>query len=243
MKMLFVSLCIVFIFVTTACAADSLGTTQIDTLSRDTTLAGLPLNIITADSANGDYMAVFLSGDGGWSSFDNAISHRLASSGVPVVGWNSLKYFWSKRTPDGAAQDLASILRRYLAIWQKKRVLLAGYSFGADVMPFLVNRLPDDLRAATGCVALISPSHNADFEFHVATWLGKSRNKSSLPVVPEVLKLKGQHALIFYGSDEDDTITADLPADVAKIILLKGGHRMSRDYDGIVSRILSEIRP
>jgi type IV secretory pathway VirJ component len=224
-------------------AGDSLEISQSRLMKPDSSLADLPLQLIPADSSGEDNLAVFLSGDGGWSSFDNGISQRLAKAGVAVIGWNSLKYFWSKRTPDGAAQDLARILRRYMTVWQKKHVLLVGYSFGADVMPFMVNRLPDDLRAAISCVALISPSHNADFEFHVTTWLGKSRNKSSLPVVPEVLKLKGQHALIFYGSDEDDTITADLPGDVAKIILLKGGHHMSRDYDGIVGNILSEIRP
>lgn len=62
-----------------------------------------------------------------------------------------------------------------------------------------------------------------------------------MPVVPEVLKLKGTPVLIFYGSDEDDTITADLPAGTAKTVTLSGGHHLGRDYDHIVSQILATL--
>jgi type IV secretory pathway VirJ component len=40
------------------------------------------------------------------------------------------------------------VIRQYLAAWNKSRVLLVGYSFGADTLPFIVNRLPADLRPA-----------------------------------------------------------------------------------------------
>ena len=43
------------------------------------------------------------------------------------------------------AGDLARIIRHYLQAWNKKRVVLIGYSLGADVLPFLANRLPEDV--------------------------------------------------------------------------------------------------
>ena len=88
-------------------------------------------------------LAVVLSGDGGWAEIDKSISAGLSTAGVPVVGWSSLDYYWTPRSPERAAGDLARIIEHYTTAWQKARVLIVGYSFGADVAPFLVNRLPD----------------------------------------------------------------------------------------------------
>ena len=75
-------------------------------------------------------------------------SPRASSqSGMSVIGLNSRKYFWTARTPDGTTRDVERILRHYLQAWHKTEIALAGYSFGADVMPVIVNRLPADLKA------------------------------------------------------------------------------------------------
>ena len=55
------------------------------------------------------------------------------------MGLDSLRYFWSPRTPDGLAADTNRMILYYLTHWAKKRVLLIGYSQGADVLPFAVN--------------------------------------------------------------------------------------------------------
>ena len=41
---------------------------------------------------------------------------------------------------DEAALDLERVLRRYLTLWKKSRIVLMGYSFGADALPAMVNR-------------------------------------------------------------------------------------------------------
>jgi type IV secretory pathway VirJ component len=40
-------------------------------------------------------MAVMYSGDGGWVGLDRDVAAVLAKAGVPVVGIDSLSYFWS----------------------------------------------------------------------------------------------------------------------------------------------------
>ena len=112
-------------------------------------IGDLPLQEVHASGSAAEF-ALLLTGDGGWAGLDQELAARLAASGVPTVGLNSLKYFWKARTPEEAARDVARILRHYLAAWNKQRVLLVGYSFGADVLPFVVNRLPADLRRARG---------------------------------------------------------------------------------------------
>jgi type IV secretory pathway VirJ component len=80
-------------------------------------------------------MALVLSGDGGWADIDKSIVASLAAAGIPVVGWSSLDYYWVPRMPDSAARDLARIIEHYLSAWQIERVIIVGYSLGADVAP------------------------------------------------------------------------------------------------------------
>ena len=80
-------------------------------------------------------MAIILTGDGGWAGLDKSLAAGFAARGIPSIGWNSLRYYWTPRTPDGAAADLARIIRHYMPEWMAKRVILVGYWFGADVLP------------------------------------------------------------------------------------------------------------
>jgi len=50
---------------------------------------------------------------------------------------------------DRVVQDLTRILRHYLPAWNRQKVVLVGYSMGADVLPFLISRLPADLVTCT----------------------------------------------------------------------------------------------
>ena len=63
------------------------------------TLAGLPLVDLPVTTP-GRLMAVVYSGDGGWRDIDKDIAGRLQEKGVPVVGVDSLRYFWSEKTPE-----------------------------------------------------------------------------------------------------------------------------------------------
>src|SRR3982751_212062 len=101
-----------------------------------------------------DEMAVLLTGDGGWAITDRGLSEALAKGGIPVVGWNSLHYFLTRKAPDRTARDLERVLRVYLPCWHKQRVILIGYSFGADVVPFLANRLPPELAAKVSRIVM-----------------------------------------------------------------------------------------
>ncbi len=199
----------------------------------------LPLVMFPA-AGNNDLMTIHFTGDGGWGVTDDGMSKELSAQGIPVAGVNSLKYFWQKRTPESTSADLARIMRSGLAKWGKKRVILIGYSFGADIMPFIVNRLPQDLRDKIALIVLIGPAHRIDFEFHVGSWFGLS-NPNALEVLPELKKLAGMHILCFYGKDDDDTVAPDIK-DFAKVVVLDTGHRVGKNFGEIVKDILVECR-
>lgn len=198
-------------------------------------VAGLPLVEVGGPGA-GDTMAILLSGDGGWASLDRQVGSALAAHGIPVVGFDSLRYFWTKRTPEGTAADLTRLVRHYLEAWHKQRVVVVGYSFGADVLPFIVDRLPEDLQRRLLLAVLISPSAKVSFEFHVTDWLPGSGGHYA--VAPEVEKLGALHTLCFYGAEEDDSICPLLPAGSVKVVRTAGGHHLGGGYEEIAERIL-----
>jgi len=199
----------------------------------------LPVNEVHAQG-NSDEFALLLSGDGGWAGLDQELAARLAASGVPTVGFNSLKYFWTQRTPEQAAQDVARVLRHYLSSWNKQRVLLVGYSFGADVLPFIVNRLPADLQARIATVNLLGLDANASFEISVADWIGS--DGSGAPTRPELARLPATAVLCIYGQGEQDSICPSLAGAHISSEQVGTGHHFGGEYDSLADRIVSFAR-
>ncbi len=188
----------------------------------------------------GKRFAVLLSGDGGWAGIDKDIAAALARQGVPVAGFDSLRYFWSKRTPEGLAADVDRLVRHYAARWQRSEVILIGYSQGADVLPFALNRLPERTRATVRLSVLLAPAEKASFEFHVSNWLGPSGDK---PVLPEAQKMEASRTLCVHGSDEKHSLCPQLGPNHAQVVMLKGAHHFDGDYVGMADRILRAAGP
>ena len=161
-------------------------------------LAGLPIVEVPAKRP-GDTLAILISGDGGWAGIDKAVAASLTEQGIAVVGVDSLRYFWKERTPQSAADDVDRIVRHYMDEWDSKDVVLIGYSQGADVLPFVVNRLPAQTRAQVRLAAMLGLGERAVFEFHLASWL--SRNDDGLAIAPELQRMSDIRALCVY-SDE-----------------------------------------
>jgi type IV secretory pathway VirJ component len=197
------------------------------------TLADLPIVEVEATPGTvapetADSFAVLISGDGGWAGIDKQVAGLLANRGVPTAGVDSLRYFWIPRTPAGLAQDIDRIVRYYAFHWKKKHALLVGYSQGADVLPFAVNRLPAATRALIRLTTLIGVSESAAFEFHVANWIGA--DSGGLPVKPEIDKLSSADTLCVYGDDDEDSICPRVSPQHARIIKLPGGHHFGGNY-------------
>lgn len=201
----------------------------------------LPLVEVPATAGDGDLLAVIATGDGGWADIDENLAAGLSARGVPVVGWNSLRYYWTPRTPEAAARDLARILSHYLAAWGKRRALLVGYSFGADVLPFMAARLAPELQARVAGVGLLGLSPAASFEFHVAGWLGHEVGPQ-WPTAPEVQRISSLHVTCVVGSDEHDSACRALPRGSARVVELSGGHHFGGDYGRVVEVLLEGVR-
>ena len=202
-------------------------------------LSDLPIVTVAAPSgaAPSDIFAILLSGDGGWAGLDKDVAGALAASGIPVIGLDSLRYFWSARTPEGLAADIDRMTRYYLAALGKQRVMLIGYSQGADVLPFAVNRLNSVTRSHVILTAVMGLSEHALFEFHMSSWI--SDDNSGPPTLPEVERITGMPVLCIYGEGESDTLCPKLDPQKVTVVKLKGGHHFDGDYASLARTILA----
>ena len=201
-------------------------------------LADLPIVEVEATPGTpaSDSFAVLLSGDGGWAGIDKQVAQLLADRGVPTAGVDSLRYFWTARTPLGLATDVDRIVRYYAYHWKKKHALLVGYSQGADVLPFAVNRLPPATRALVKQTTLIGVSEFAAFEFHVSNWIGSDAD--GLPIRPEMDKLSAANTLCVYGDDDNESICPKIGAQHAQVVKLPGGHHFGGNYSPLAQLVV-----
>src|SRR6185369_14466460 len=158
-----------------------------------------------------------------------------------VVGWDSLRYFWHEKTPEELAADLDAVIRRYAEPWHASDVVLAGYSFGAGVLPFAYNRLPEATRAKVSQLSLLGFSADADFEIHISGWIGAPPSDEARPVGPELARIAPGLIQCFYGEEEDDSLCPSLEASGAEIIRTAGDNHFNSDYDALAKRILDGI--
>ena len=190
-----------------------------------------------AGAAATDRMAILLSGDGGWAGLDKDVAGALAAQGIPVVGLDSLRYFWTPRSPDAVAADLGRMIGYYTAAWHRPRVLLIGYSQGADVLPFAVNRLAPAARASVALTAVLGLSAHALFEFHVSSWIGD--DNSGPATLPEMNRISGMPVACIYGADDDESLCPSLDGHRFTLVRMKGGHHFDGDYAGLARQILA----
>lgn len=203
-----------------------------------TTIDGLPLVELPAVQRT-RRMAVFISGDGGWRDADKRVSEKLQQLGVSIVGWDSLRYFWRRKSPEQTAADLAAVLSAYAKKWDCDEVALIGFSFGADVMPFLYNGLEENWRRRIVLMALLSPGQAADWEIQVAGWLGAGPSTAATPLAPVLGPIPRGIVQCFYGKLETDNSCGLLAGESAEIFEKSGGHHMDEDYDLIATQIFN----
>jgi len=212
-----------------------------DRAATDSAVSDLPLVEVPARGTPRRALVVMISGDGGWASLDREVSGVLADSGLAVVGLNALQYFWNGRTPDGTAADVSRIARHYLAAWNQEDLILAGYSRGAEALPFVVTRLPPDLRARLRLVALIAVEPITSFTFHPMDWVFTVHHADDVAVVPELEKLSGVPMLCFYGEDETGSACRQSRVASRGAVPMPGGHHVGGAYREVAWRMLRAL--
>jgi type IV secretory pathway VirJ component len=182
---------------------------------------------------------LFVSGDGGWSKLDQVLVDRLAKGGVATVAINTLKYFWNRKDPGTASADLR---RLYDVLKEDGAPIFAGgYSFGAEVVPFMVARQEMKSGSFAGMV-LIGPGPFATWEVSPLDWLRTKEKESPDKVFDQVEALGALPVLCLYGEEDKQSICRPLTGHSSRqVMLLGGGHHFGGDYDSIAEGAMTFV--
>lgn len=186
-----------------------------------------------------DTVTLFLSGDGGWRDLDRDVAGEMAKLGYPVVGIDTLRYYWQHKTPEQSAADLSELMQHYRQKWGTKRFVLTGYSFGADVLPAIYNRLPAEDQQRIDAVMLLAFARSGSFEIEVEGWLGKEGQEA--PTGPEMARLPASKVVCVYGVEETDESGCTDKTAVGERLKLPGGHHFDENYPALAKRLIGEI--
>ncbi len=203
----------------------------------DASISDLPVYEVPAGEHQADRLAILLTGDGGWAGLDQDLSSELAGKGISVAALSSVRYFWQARTPEQSAADVARLIDHFLSAWHAQRVLLIGYSFGADALPFIWNRLPQRLQERVDSLSLLGLSASASFEIRVAGWL-PGAGGGELATLPELQQIAGLPLLCVYGSGESDSLCPSLKLPGASSVMIGSGHHFGGEAGEIADAIL-----
>ncbi|AJA12378.1 MULTISPECIES: virulence factor family protein [Pseudomonas] len=207
-------------------------------VGRDGNALAIPVVEVPAGQTT-DTVTLFLSGDGGWRDLDRDVAGEMAKLGYPVVGIDTLRYYWQHKTPEQSAADLSELMHHYRQKWGTKRFVLTGYSFGADVLPAIYNRLPVEDQQRIDAVMLLAFARSGSFEIEVEGWLGKEGQEA--PTGPEMAKLPASKVVCVYGVEETDESGCTEKTAVGERLKLPGGHHFDENYPALAKRLIGEI--
>ncbi len=205
-------------------------------------VTGIPLIELPARKTS-ERFAIMLTGDGGWRRIDTKVTEKLRAEGIPIVGFIVSSYFRTLRTPQESACALERVIRTYKLRWHREKVVLIGYSRGADALPFMISRLPADVRSSVQLIALLGLEPWVDFKYDPPWTLAHYfRRERQFAVLPETEKLRGDNVVCVYGEKEKETLCRKLDPAQFKIVREPGGHHFAGRYQDVGDVILSEAK-
>ncbi|HTD93233.1 MAG TPA: AcvB/VirJ family lysyl-phosphatidylglycerol hydrolase [Chitinophagaceae bacterium] len=197
--------------------------------------SGFPVTYLNSPDTSKP-LIFYITGDGGMNKFSKSLAEELNHRGFPVASLDAKSYFWVKKTPASAASAISTYIEALLLRRPTARIVLAGYSFGADVFPFIVNALPAPTRARISTVILVAPSANTDLEIHWSDMLGWNKKRSN-DVASAINQMSVPRVLaIFADADKDDLPVSSIHLKNFSSKVLPGGHH----FDG-QSQVLAGV--
>ena len=190
-------------------------------------------------SAHTKPLVFYISGDGGLNRFSNELCTAINKEGFDVDAMDSKSYFWSQKTPARTAEDISDFLSKKIARRPNQQIVLIGYSFGADVLPFVLNRLPKNIADKIKVSFLMASSGSTDFVIHIADLFGSGKRRG-MDVLSEVNKISNKKIVILNSSD-DKQLNAGKITIKHITEILPGGHHFDGDINEIVKAIVKYI--
>lgn len=183
--------------------------------------------------ANSNQYIFFLTGDGGYTKATEKFCKQIQAHNYNIISMDA-RYFYGGKTLTKAVSSFENVVKRIEKKKRIERITVIGYSFGADVTPFIINNIPDSLRNRISEVVLLAPSQKTNLKIDLLSLLfpkqvGKLNvvseiNKIAIPV-KVILNEKGPYKELKFNK-------------YITVKILPGNHHFDYNYDLLVKTIL-----
>lgn len=195
------------------------------------TLARMPLYVdypAAGGRSPAPVAAVLVSGDMGLDAgMGHHVAEGLAARGIPVVGINAPAFFLRARSADEVGGLVTEAARRALAAHPGARLLMVGQSFGSDVLPAGINRLPPEIRSRVAAAALVVPTRTVYYRISPAEYFEWGEPDAHAAV--EAARLGDLPLVCVHGSEEPASLCPLLSGANLVRLTLPGDHYLGRD--------------
>jgi type IV secretory pathway VirJ component len=196
--------------------------------------------VIRNNGENTTPLIFHITGDGGMVRFDTKLCRTYRNNGYSFIALSSLKYFLTVKSPTKVARDMIPLIERYFKDWNKEEIILVGFSFGAEITPFLFEQLPEELKEKVKLVVLLTPAKTSDFRIHLRDMIGFDKKNEVYNVADETAKIKSTKILAVYGKKEKHISLKDNKQANLKILFIRGGHDF-KDNNFVFDLIMNEL--
>ena len=112
--------------------------------------------------------------------------------------------------------------------------MIIGYSLGAEIVPFVFSRLPEELKSRVVSLVMLSPASNTDFEIHITDMLGMGNKRNTYDVIAEISGIQKTRQIIIYGVNEKTGVPDLLKQTQVEIVRIPGDHHYNKNTALIV---------
>lgn len=157
-------------------------------------------------------LLLLISGEGGWRNFDQRLASYFQKDGFWVGGVDCLKYFWKAQDDRRAlASDMrayAGTLARAAGRAEDSPLILAGFSFGADLAPWVAGGGGWGNRIAG--LIMLGPDDVGSLQFRVLEIMGFEQHDHVFQVSEALSSSRGIPVLFIHGGDDEDSSAPQL---------------------------------
>ena len=186
-------------------------------------------------------LIVFLSGDGGWwGDIDAQLANRFASEGYAVVGIDTQIWFGPERTAAEVGAHLSDLADQYAARVHATKLVLVGYSYGADAIPLALHEGAAVFKPVLAAIVLIAPARVTALQVTLLEQM--DIEPGDIDLLPAQASLSRSATVCVYGEDEaSDSGCTDDALKGVQMITLPGGHHFDEDVKDLGDKISAAI--
>lgn len=194
-----------------------------------------------ADRQPASLHVLFFSGDAGMRrGMGPFMARRFAARGIDVTAESTSTLFRFGRTRADLDRIVAEAVAQSERTMGPGKLIVAGQSYGADVLQTGLADLPRALREKVAGVVLVVPGTGSYFRADPTGLLYYLKpDSASVSTVPKIIWAP---LTCIYGTEETDSVCPLLKMANATIVGLPGGHYLNHDKARVAATVLQVLR-